>query len=112
LTAAEPTPADAAPRLLELSSDVRAALLLDERGEPAGVAGGPAGLVEDARALLAAADRAAPDGRPEEIEVQFPRGAVYAVRREGWTLVAVAGRGSLSSLVRWDMRSVLSELGE
>ena len=112
LSPAALTPAEAASRLLELSSDVRAALLLDDRGVPAAVAGASSELVDDARTLLTAADRAAPEGRPEEIEVQFPRGAVYAVRRGGWILVSVAGRGSLSSLVRWDMRSVLSELAE
>jgi hypothetical protein len=106
------TPARTPARLLELSTDVRAALLLDADGEAAGVAGGPLELVDDARALIAAADRAAADGPPEEVEVQFPRGAVYVVRRRPWALAAVAARGSLSSLVRWDMRAVLSELPE
>ena len=87
-----------------------AVVLLDGNGESAGLAGGPPELAEGARELIAAADRAAPAGPPEELEVQFPRGAVYAVRQAPWTLAAVAARGSLSSLVRWDMRAVLSEL--
>ena len=104
------TPERTPQRLCELSKDVRAALLLDERGDPAAVAGAPPELAGGARELLAAVDRTAPGGPPEEVEVQFPRGAVYAVRRSPWTLTAVTGRGSLSSLVRWDMRAVLSEL--
>ena len=104
------TPARTPARLCELSTDVRAALLLDEAGEAVGVAGGPAALVDEARVLIAAAERAAPGDPPEELEVQFPRGAVYVVRGAPWTLAAVAGRGSLSSLVRWDMRVLLSEL--
>ncbi|MFN2616243.1 MAG: hypothetical protein ABR581_03870 [Thermoleophilaceae bacterium] len=103
---ADRTPA----RLRELSGDVRAALLLDGRGELEAVAGGPEELADEARELLAAVDRIAPAGPPDELEVQFPRGAVYIVRRREWTLAAVAGRGSLSSLVRWDMRAVLAEL--
>ena len=105
------TPAGLPARLRELSADVRAVLLLDARSEAVGVDGGPPELVDEAKALISAADRAAPGGPPEELEVQFPRGAVYVVRREPWALAAVAGRGSLSSLVRWDMRVLLSELG-
>lgn len=106
------TPERAPARLLELSSDLRAALLIDASGRAAAVAGGPEQLVDDARALVEAAERVAPAGPPAEVEVQFPRGAVYVVGRSPWALVAVAGRGSLSSLVRWDMRVVLSELPE
>jgi hypothetical protein len=106
------TPEGTPARLRDLSADVRAALLLDASGEPVGLVGGPAELVDEARTLVAAADRAAPDGDPEELEVQFPRGAVYVVRRGPWALIAVAGRGSLSSLVRWDMRVLLSELAK
>jgi hypothetical protein len=106
------TPERTPDRLRELSKDVRAALLLDGRGQPAGIAGGPPALVDEARELISAVDRAAPAGSPEEIEVQFPRGAVYTVRRSSWTLAAVTGRGSLSALVRWDMRAVLAELGK
>jgi hypothetical protein len=106
------TPARTPERLRELSKDVRAALLLDGRGHPAGIVGGPQALVDETRKLISAAERAAPAGAPEEIEVQFPHGAVYAVRRSPWTLAAVTGRGSLSALVRWDMRAVLAELRE
>jgi hypothetical protein len=104
------TPERTPARLLELSGDLRAALLMDASGQAAGVAGGPEQLTDDARALVEAADRVAPAGPAAELEVQFPRGAVYVVRRSPWVLAAVAGRGSLSSLVRWDMRVVLSEL--
>src|SRR4051812_26689749 len=84
------TPDRAPARLRALSKDVHAALLPGEDGEPAGVAGGPVALADEAGQLIAAVDRAAPDGPPEEIEVQFPRGAVYVVRRSPWTFAAVA----------------------
>jgi hypothetical protein len=61
------TPDRTPERLRELSKDVRAALLLDQRGELAAVAGGPAELADGARELLAAVDRAAPAGAPEEL---------------------------------------------
>ena len=36
---------------------------------------------------------------------------MFAVRGEGWTLGVVAGRSALPSLMFYDLRSVLSDLG-
>jgi len=107
-------PADAPRRLRELSEDVRAALLLDERGEPVASSEqdpGKAGeLADAARRLMREVDGAA-DGRAvSELEAHPARGSAYAVRTRGFTLVAVARRSALPALVRYDMRSVLAEL--
>ena len=104
-------PPEVAERLVELSSDTRAAVLLDGSGAPAS-ANGPADpdeLAEGARELLRAVDRAA-DEPPAELEAQVLGGSVFAVRGSDWTLVAVARRSALSSLMRYDMRAVLSGL--
>jgi hypothetical protein len=46
-----------------------------------------------------------------QVEVSTGAGIVYALRKGGWTLGVVAGRFALSSLVFFDMRRVLEELG-
>ena len=111
------TPERTAERLCELSADVRAAVLLDAAGTPAGVHGVPQAssreLAELARELFEAVDRAhrdVPGGPPEQVEVQVDRGAVFASRTPRWTLAAVARRTALSSLMLMDLRAVLGEL--
>jgi hypothetical protein len=111
------TPERAAERLRGLSADVRAAVLLDAAGSLAGTSDddldrGPA-LGELARRLFEEVDRATRDWDaepPEQVEVQVPGGAVFASRTPRWTLVAVARRGALSSLMLYDLRAVLGEL--
>ena len=45
------------------------------------------------------------------MEVSTGAGIAYAMRTGEWTLVVVAGRFALSSLVFFDMRRALEELG-
>jgi predicted regulator of Ras-like GTPase activity (Roadblock/LC7/MglB family) len=111
------TPERAAERLRGLSSDVRAAVLLDAAGSLRGASDDDQGdaheLGELARRLFEEVDRATRDWDtepPEQVEVQVPRGAVFASRTPHWTLVAVARRGALSSLMLYDLRAVLGEL--
>lgn len=115
--AAELTPDQTAERLCELSTEVRAAVLLDAAGAPAAVHGVPKEdereLAELARGLFDAVDRAhrdLPGGPPEQVEVQVDAGVVYASRTPRWTLAAVARRTALSSLTLMDLRAVLAEL--
>ena len=61
-------------------------------------------LAELARELLDRADTA-------QVEVSTGAGIVYALRTDSWTLAVVAGRFALSSLVFFDMRRALEELG-
>jgi predicted regulator of Ras-like GTPase activity (Roadblock/LC7/MglB family) len=111
------TPERTAERLCELSADVRAAVLLDAAGTPAGVHGVAKAdsreLAELARKLFEAVDRAhrdLPGGPPEQVEIQVDRGTVFASRTPRWTLAAVARRTALSSLMLMDLRAVLGEL--
>ena len=111
------TPEGAADSLCELSSDVRAAVLLDAAGSLAGAGGegtdDARALADMARQLFEEVDRATRDWDtepPEQVEVQVAGGAVFASRTPRWTLAAVAKRGALSSLVLYDLRAVLGEL--
>jgi hypothetical protein len=95
------TPDLALAYLGELSSDIRAAVLLHGDGER--LAGDEA-LLEPARALLAAMDA------DPAVEVLTPRGGVFAARSAHHALVAVAGRTALPALVRYDLGLVLGDL--
>jgi hypothetical protein len=111
------TPERSAQRLCELSADVRAAVLLDAAGSLASTGEEDRDqareLGELARRLFEEVDRATRDWDtepPEQVEVQVPGGAVFGSRTPRWTLVAVARRGALSSLMLYDLRAVLGEL--
>ena len=108
------TPERTAERLCELSSDARAAVLVDAAGSLAGAGDldpeRARALGELARELFEAVDRAPrPDGvdPPEQVEAQVEGGAVFASRTPRWTLAVVARRAALSSLMLYDLRSVL-----
>ena len=109
------TPELALDYLDELSTDIRASVLLDERGELAAqhVPGDDPGdrLRELTLELLERA-QAAGDGQPvPQLEVATRTGAVYAVREGGWTLAVVSGRFAMSSLMFYDLRAVIRDLG-
>ncbi len=111
------TPARTGDRLCELSSDARAAVLLDAAGALAGSSETDSGraraLADLARELFETVDRATRDWETEpaeQVEVQVPGGAVFASRTPRWTLAVVARRSALSSLMLYDLRAVLGEL--
>jgi hypothetical protein len=117
------TPDAAVERLGETSTEVRAAILLDERGglvARTGVRARPAERLRKRVADLfgaaqAAAARSGLAGAAR-VEVSRPEGAVFGVRaldREGreCTLVAITAGGALSSLVLYDMRMALLAMG-
>jgi hypothetical protein len=81
-----------------MSPDARAAVLMDSSGDACA-----------ARELLRAVGRAA-EGPSAELEAQVVGGSVYAVRGSRWTLVTVARRSALSSLMLYDMRALLRGL--
>jgi hypothetical protein len=108
------TPELALRYLDELSTDIRAAVLLDRSGSLAAASEGARGpkLRERALELLAKADAAAPfDGGVSQVEASTAGGSVFAVRSEGWTIAVVTGRFALPSLMFYDLRSVLGDLG-
>jgi hypothetical protein len=107
----------AAVRVCELGgTDARAAVLLESGGGLAGSSdedGERSGqLAELARELLETVDAAVDGAPPEQVEAQVEGGSVYVVRRPPWTLAVVARRGALSSLMFYDLRTILSELDE
>ena len=115
------TPELALRYLDELSTDIRSAVLLDSGGQVAAAhsASGDAPaerLGEFATELFEHAGRAAAatpgfDGEVAQVEATTAEGAVFAVRAEGWTIAVVAGRFALPSLMFYDLRAVLSDLG-
>jgi len=114
------TPQLALDHLGELSSDIRASVLIDASGALAASAGvseqGADRLRELALELFGHADQAAAAdfGPLGQVEVTTPEGAVFGVRapaaRGDWTLAIITGRFALSSLMFYDARKVLGEL--
>jgi predicted regulator of Ras-like GTPase activity (Roadblock/LC7/MglB family) len=107
------TPDLALDYLGELSTDIRAALVLDSSGGVAAVTGDDRQRGERmgalATELLDAASEASAGG--DQVEVVTIEGSVFAVRGESWTVAVVAGRQPLASLMFYDLRNVVRELG-
>lgn len=113
VAAAPLTPELALDYLGELSTDIRAAILLDSAGEvAASTEDGPAAerMRDHVTELFDRADRA-DDGEVAQIEVATGSATVYGVRGEHWTLAVVASRAALASLMFYDLRHVLDDLG-
>lgn len=100
-------------RLVDSSTDVTAAVLLDAAGglvDASGVEQARAReLAELTRQLVERADRVA-DDPVEQIEVQASGGAVFAVRDSRHVLACVTRRAALPALVLYDLRHALGEL--
>ena len=107
------TPDLALDYLGELSTDIRAALVLDSAGHVAAVTGDDRERGEQMRGLatdlLDAAAEASGGG--DQVEVVTAEGSVFAVRSESWTVAVVAGRAPLASLMFYDLRNVVRDLG-
>jgi hypothetical protein len=100
--------------LLELSSDIRLALLWDDGHEllasaPAGPVGSLVELGSElAREALAAYPRA--DGSTFELDVGCEGGAVFLIRDQGTTMLCLTERSVLPGLIFYDMHAVLGDL--
>ena len=99
------TPELALRYLDELSTDIRAVVILDERGRLAASNGDGERMRELTLELFDGAGRDA-----VQVEVRTTQGGVFAVREKGWTIAAVTGRFALPSLIFYDLRSVISDL--
>ncbi len=107
------TPESAPARLVEISADVRAAVMADPAGGLVGVSNDLeaaqarelAGLAAD---LFTASDRALGDPA-QQVEAQVLGGSVYAVRSAARMLACVARRTALPALVLYDLQAVLTE---
>jgi predicted regulator of Ras-like GTPase activity (Roadblock/LC7/MglB family) len=110
------TPALALDYLDELSTDIEAAVVLDSDGRVAAATGDDDERKERMRELVVALlDRAAevaPASGVDQLEVTTAEGSVFAVRGRAWTVGVVAGRRPLSSLMFYDLRNVVSDLGQ
>jgi hypothetical protein len=96
------TPPLALDYLRELSADIRSGVVLAPDGA---LLAGPEALAAPARELFEAA------GDAVEVHVTTADGAVYAARSNRHAIAVVCGRFALPSLVRYDLRLVLADLG-
>ena len=106
------TPELALEYLAQLSTDIKASVVVSADGRAAATSKpGESGdrLRELTQQLFERAD-AADDRVVTQVEVSTGDGAVYAVRDERWTIGVVCGRFALSSLMFYDLRSVLDDL--
>ena len=109
-------PAEALADLLEISSQVQAAVIFDDSGAPVGSTIGDdersASLARTAAELLADAERIRSDGqkRLTQIEAVTRDGSVFVVREAGRTIVATTTRNPTSGLVLYDLKSCLRSL--
>lgn len=110
---ADPAASTVPRRLVERSSDVRCAVLVDAAGNLiASSEDDPERgrrLAELTRALVEAADAAASEPT-EQIEARVDAGAVYAVRSARHTLCCVTRRLALPALMLYDLRQEMLRL--
>lgn len=108
------TPDLALDYLAELSTDIRAGVLLDGDGSLVASWRGDTERGERVRELvldlMVRADEAAGRDRPSQVEVSTGVGGVFCVREGSWTIAVVTGRFALSSLMFFDLRKVLEDL--
>jgi predicted regulator of Ras-like GTPase activity (Roadblock/LC7/MglB family) len=96
--------------LTEMSPDLRGGAIVDAEGAVLAASDRPERWREDAAALLEVADRAGSEP-VEQVHVATEQGEVFALRHAGLTAVAVTDRFALASLLFFDMRAVLRDLG-
>jgi hypothetical protein len=107
------TPDLALDYLGELSTDIKACVVVDSQGDVAAVTGDDRERGEKMRTLaleLLEATAAAAEGA-DQVEVATNEGSVFAVRGDAWTVAVVAGRQPLASLMFYDLRNVVRDLG-
>ncbi len=108
VTAAVDRAGDVVAELIEESAGLRSCAVIDERG---GVlaATDPRGWAPQAERLWRAA--AGPAGaNPAYVHVAIDAGELFAVRDEHFTVIGVADRFSLASLILCDLRAALRRL--
>ena len=107
------TPDLALDYLGELSTDIRAAVVVDSQGDLAAVTGDDDERGQKMRTLaleLLDAGAATVEGA-DQVEVVTGSGSMFAVRGDAWTIAVVAGRQPLASLMFYDLRNVVRDLG-
>jgi predicted regulator of Ras-like GTPase activity (Roadblock/LC7/MglB family) len=111
-TSTAPADAEAALAFLtEMSPDLRGGAILTADGTVVASSGDGAAWATEAVALLQVADAAGTEA-VEQLHVATQAGEVFALREAGYAAVVVTERFALASLVFFDMRSALRELGK
>jgi predicted regulator of Ras-like GTPase activity (Roadblock/LC7/MglB family) len=95
--------------LAEMSPDLRGAAILDSSGAVLAAVDRPRQWAEDVATLLTVADRAGTEP-VEQIHIATEQGEVFASRHSGLVAVAVTERFALTSLLFFDLRSILRDL--
>jgi predicted regulator of Ras-like GTPase activity (Roadblock/LC7/MglB family) len=101
--------------LLEISSQVEAAVLVGPGGEALAASVPPeraARLAGAAARLLEAASVAAGGSAPAQLEAATRTGSVFVVRDGGRTLAATTEPGPTAGLVLYDLRTCLRQLAD
>ena len=93
--------------LMELSSQIKAAVVLDgDGGVLASSSGDSASLANSTLELVAAAADLGGDGRGvTRVEVELDEGAIFVVREGDHTVAATTGPDPTSGLVVYDLRT-------
>ncbi len=100
--------------LLELSADIRGALLLDREGGLLASAGrAPSDeLADTGRRLAHEVLMLAPNGGgPIEVDVFAARGALFVVAEGEYVMVCTTNRSVNAGLIFYDMHAVLRDIG-
>ena len=107
------TPELALQYLGELSTDIKASVILSADGQSQATSkpGETGDKLRDLTEELFERAGEVDDESVTQVEVSTGDGAVFAVRDERWTIGVVTGRFALSSLMFYDLRSVLGDLG-
>ena len=101
--------------LMEISSQVEAAVLVGSAGEALAASVPPeraARLAGAAARLLDAASVAAGGSTPAQLEAATRRGSVFVVRDGGRTLAATTEPDPTAGLVLYDLRTCLRQLAD
>ena len=98
--------------LLELSADIRAALLMDRGGSLLAAAGSlPSDeLAERARRIVAEVDLLAPADETVEVDVFATRGALFVLAEPAHVMVCTTNRSVNPGLIFYDMHAVLRDI--
>jgi predicted regulator of Ras-like GTPase activity (Roadblock/LC7/MglB family) len=97
--------------LTEISSQIRAAVVIEDDGAVLGATDGGEGLADAGTRLLAEARRLRP-GEPTQLEVSTHQGSVFVLRDDRRTIVATTGPEPTVGLVFYDLKSCLKAIDE
>ena len=102
--------------LTELSSQIRAAVVLGTDGSLLGSIPGDTGTAESLERatleLVAAASELSPSHEVTRVEVELEAGGLFVLREDGRTIAATTGPQPTSGLVIYDLRTCLREIDE